>query len=183
MNSLGVLLVIVLLIVYIQGIAMISENQPDKSNSKQKFRPSLSASCIQYLVNLLIHTPDNTEERKEALTKLKPFLAKIEVGGIIPAYSVSTISQKEKNKANLLESLGGTEVNSAVDQLADLQRRTTREYWKACYNKWLSDPNSLTAHEKHCADEYRYLEGLMTPEEIAEFESKPIADEHGHEYD
>lgn len=88
-----------------------------------KFRPVLTISQLNYILDLTSHNPDKRDAGKDAELKkiLVPLLAKINVGAITPSYSISPETEKKK---------------------VDLELRS------------------------------RYNDGLMSPEEEAEYESK-----------
>ena len=88
-----------------------------------KFRPVLTISQLNYILDLTSHNPDKRDAGKDAELKkvIVPLLAKINVGAITPSYSISPETEKKK---------------------VDLELRA------------------------------RYNDGLMSPEEEAEYESK-----------
>lgn len=131
---------------------------PTEAN-RQKYRPVFSASLLQH-IEVLARTDymkNNSAKSLAIVGIVSPFLAKIEAGAINPAYT-------ESGKTSLLESLGApAPENSKPEQ-------SKEKYWKACYEKVIADPLSATIVEINAANEHRYLNGLMSIEEVQEFE-------------
>lgn len=132
-------------------------------SNRTKYRPVLTATQIEYILNLaridLIHAHQigaDTTLSTSIISTLAPFQAKIENAGISPAYTITP-------KATLLEQLGEAE---SVDN------GTKEIYWKQCYEKYCSAPNFCSLTEIQAAREYRYLNDLMTPEEMVAFEQE-----------
>jgi len=133
-----------------------------------KYRPSLTASNIQWIVETAKNTHPLTPEAYSVIAVLDPFLTKIGNNTLTPAYRINT-----KPKANSLEALGeGLESSKAVT--AGTLEKTA--YWEQCYNKYLLAPASCTLTEIANAQEHRYLNGLMGKEEMAEFERQEFTD-------
>lgn len=138
------------------------------SKSTAKYRPSLSAETIEHLIvlakkDLLSYEPVNQKASTLALSILAPFQAKIQNSGIVPAYSVS-----DKIPLTLAESLGMVTVSTVQTNNPSL---TKEEYWEQCYHKTLQSPETCTLAEIEASKEHKYLNDLMTPEELASFES------------
>jgi hypothetical protein len=129
-----------------------------------KYRPSLTAENIQWIVETAKTSSPLTAEAYSVIAVLDPFLTKINNSSITPAYKINT-----KAKANSLESLGeGAESKIAV--AAGTVSKT--EYWKTCYDKYKLYPNTCSITEICNAQEHRYLNDMMDKEEMAEFELK-----------
>ena len=147
-----------------------------------KFRPSLTAEQIQWLIEHCKQAAGDDHVALELLITLAPFKAKIDAGGIKPAY----IAQP---KQTLLQQLGDTTSPSYV--LRGVAYETKEAYWEACYTYWLklqtpdftdgvgvaslADAKAIEAGAK----EHRYLNGLMTDLEVAEFEQQAFLSSTG----
>jgi len=122
----------------------------------KKYRPVLSSTAIAHIVALAKSESPLTLQSIEVISTLSPFLAKIENEGIVAAYTVAP------PKPSIEESLG---------MVAPTPFLTKEEGWEYCYNKYLLDPTLCSMVEINAAREHMYLEGLMSKEEVAEFES------------
>lgn len=129
-----------------------------------KYRPSLTAENIQWIVEKAKTTSPLTPEAYSVIAVLDPFLTKIANSSITPAYSIAA---KAKAKANSLESLGEGAASSEAVAAGTVSKT---EYWAQCYQKYISNPSSCTLTEIANAQEHRYLNDMMSPEEIAVFE-------------
>ena len=136
--------------------------------SKTKYRPSITASQIRKLIHLARNEAPITDESIQIISVLSPFLAKIECGANKPAYSTAP----KKAEANSLVALGGAEdiATNVIRELSIDKNLPKTVLWEQCYIKYSSNPDSCSAHEIACSQEHRYLNDLMTPEEIAAFE-------------
>lgn len=147
----------------------------------QKFRPVLSAYLITHIIALAkqdVVAGSTSLSSIELISILAPFAAKIENAGITAAYTTAP-------RKSLEESLGMPASTPAPTQ--ELQATSTHymldgayfvnkeEYWEACYQKSLSSPSSCTLQELQAAREHKYLEGLMPPEEMVEFEKEAFS--------
>lgn len=145
----------------------------------QKFRPVLPAYLITHIIALAkqdVVAGSTSLSSIELISILAPFAAKIENAGITAAYTTAP------PKKSLEESLGMSVSTPAPAQ--ELQATATHymldgayfvnkeEYWEACYHKFLNSPSSCTLQELQAAREHKYLEGLMSPEEMVEFEKE-----------
>ena len=128
----------------------------------KKYRPSLTAQQVSTILTLAKTALPLTDETMSLISTLAPFMAKIENDGIVPAYTVSN-----KPPANSLESLGGmitSDANSHVSKEA---------HWEQCYLRILEvGAAACTLETIQAAEEHRYLNDLMTPEEETAHESK-----------
>ena len=137
-----------------------------------KYRPSLTAIQVSYIVATFKASQPMTEEAYSIIATLDPFLTKIGNSSIAPSH----IAQN-KPVANSLDALGAyTDVsklpipidsNETINP-ADYSDKVS--YWEACYTKYTASPASCSLIEITNAQEYKYLEGLMTEEEVVAFE-------------
>jgi len=128
-----------------------------------KYRPVLTATQIQKILALAKTEIPLSIESISIISTLAPFAAKIENAGIVAAYSTSPA----KPKVGSLESLGGTA--SPVDDTLSKE-----EYWELCHSKYNSQPENCSLAEIEGAQEYRYLNGLMSAEEAITFEEQGV---------
>jgi len=131
--------------------------------SQTKYRPSLTATQIEHLINLCKLEQPISDTSIEILGILAPFQAKIQNGALTPAY-------KTTPKSSILESLGAAAPMHDKYVFQNVVYSSKEEYWKACYNVYAINPTSLTVVEIQAAKEHMYLTGLMSPEEMVEFE-------------
>lgn len=117
--------------------------------SEPKYRISLAANEIHYLISLCEADKTQPAMSHEVLAKLKLFIAKMNLGIVNPAFSISPVKQ------TLEEQLGV--VNPS-------ERRA------AAYEKWRRTPNLCNKQEVALANTYRYENDLMTPEEEDDYE-------------
>lgn len=135
-----------------------------------KYRPSLTAREIEHIVELAKTESPISSLSLAVLVKLTPFLAKIEIGSINPAHIPST-----KPAVNSLESLGAAmpELGEAAGKLMSLtidNFSSKQDLWEACYNKSVSNPATCSVTELECAREHRYLNDMMSEQEVIDFE-------------
>ena len=139
-----------------------SRNKPRAA----KFRPTLSSSELLKALELARSESPRTDAGSSLIYRLAPFESKIIESGtyIGPA---STLSMKEATSASYgADNLGvGTSASRGTVPLA-----TKEAYWLACYTKYCNDPESCTEQDLAASNEYRYINDLMDPEEIAIFE-------------
>lgn len=124
------------------------------NHSKAKYRPSLPAHLIAHITDLAKNEIPISQESIEVIGILAPFQAKVENLAIAPAYITTP-------KMSKFESLGGEVADASIPK---------EEYWKQCYQLWVSNPNDCNLREIAAAREHMYLHNLMAPEEIEEFE-------------
>lgn len=130
------------------------------SVTKSKYRPVLTASEILKILELAKTESPMSDISYSLVSKLSAFQAKIENDGVSPAYT------PKPAKPSILESLEGTLDDN------NLHNQTKEEYWKECYIKWTEWPQACSLNVIRASDEHRYLNDLMSPEEILTHESK-----------
>lgn len=158
-----------------------------------KYRPSLTAEQVRYIVSICKTTVPMTELPYSLIQVLDPFLTKIGNKSIIPSHI-----KENKPKANSMMALVGGDTCTNL-QTTDVSRNTDliqsvseaildcniidpnsfgskMEYWEACYKKYQSNPASCNLEEITNSQEHRYLEKLMSPEEVAAFEKQQFQD-------
>jgi hypothetical protein len=71
--------------------------------STQKFRPVLTHSQLLYILDLTSHNPDKRDAGKDSEIQkvIIPMLAKISVGAITPAYSISPEAEQKRIESDL----------------------------------------------------------------------------------
>ena len=113
--------------------------------SNHKYRPALSAAEIQYLIDLcnLDSRPATAEMGFNIASRLKIFALKVNLG-LTGAAFVSTPRQ-------------------SLDQKLGLDSPEERRF--AAYCKWQLNPAFCMPSELKDVADYRYSNGLMTPEE------------------
>lgn len=131
--------------------------------TKAKYRPVLTAPQILHILNLAKSEVPLSDISYSIISTLASFQAKIENNGINPAYTA------KPQKVSTLESLGGVIPNST-----DGLEYTKEQYWASCYSKFCIDPISCSLEEISAATEHKYVNDLMTAEEIEVFESIPF---------
>ena len=111
------------------------------------------------------------------LQKLSVLEAKIANHAIKPAY---TTAPPAPPTPSIEESLGMeveyTTLKTPITTLVPSPEGygSKEEYWEACYQKFLIDPTSMSLAEIAAAQEWRYLEGIMSTEEAEAFEAKTM---------
>lgn len=134
-------------------------------SSTPKYRPVLSAQLILHMLDLA--KADMSAASIELIGILAPFKAKIDNLSIAPAYNT-------KPKQSLEDSLGmdtGTVIEGEYE-LDGVSYNFKEDYWKACFDKLTEKgPKFLSIVELNAANEHRYLQGLMTEEEVKVFEA------------
>jgi hypothetical protein len=145
------------------------------STSKPKYRPVLTAAQITKILALAKLEQPISAESFSLISTLSPFAAKIANNGIQAAYSLAPI------KPSTLESLGGpsdhpdfdiTNVTGSINTGGLGLGRSKELYWEQCHDKYGSDPVACTLEEIQGAKEHMYLNDLMSPEEVVEFEQE-----------
>lgn len=143
------------------------------STKKQtKYRPTLTADQITHIINLCKSESPLSNTSMAIMGVLAPFKAKIDLNTITPAYTTSP-------RETLEESLGLTLTNEEQEALykeitmpPEWPDSIDKEaFWLHCYNKYKDSPDTCTEEEKHGAYEHMYLNDLMTPEQIKNFEA------------
>lgn len=135
----------------------------------KKYRPSLTMTQITTLIELCKNQQPMSPNIMDVLSVLAPYYTKIQLGTVQPNH---TVSNKPKTPADLLTELG---CNDSTGESYISTNMSKAHYWEQCYNKLLTNgPDLLTAEELAGAQEHRYLNNLMTPEEVAEFDAGVI---------
>lgn len=130
---------------------------------KYRLRP-LSANLINHLLELCKKEVPMQAESVELIGILAPFQAKIANSGIATAYTSTP-------KATLMESLGESlNPDSPAYILHGATYLTKEEFWEACYELYTANPTQLSLKEIEAAKEHMYINDLMAPEEIEDFE-------------
>ena len=134
--------------------------------SKEKYRPVLTAEQIEHIIYLAKNEQPLSSKSIGVISKLAPFLTKIQNAGITPAYTTN-------DKPALYEQLGAsTSENTGAS-------KSKEEYWEECYNKKLTEgAQALSIKELEAAKEWEYLNNLMTPEEKIDFENNLFNNYH-----
>lgn len=115
--------------------------------SISKFRPSFSKEEINFLISIL---SKESELLAEKINKqLKLMMVKVDNELISPAYSASPSSR---------------------DQLMSPDSPETRRH--IAYLKWKTNPGNCSSEELDAANMYRYLQNLMSQEEIEVYEKE-----------
>lgn len=125
------------------------------AKGEPKYRASLTESNIDKILSLCKLEAPMSNESMYLIGYLAPIKTKIINAGITAAYTTAP-------KASVEESLG----------MAAIETRSKEAIWKDCYYKWKEDPTSCSLEEINGANEHRYLEDMMTPEEETEWENK-----------
>ena len=130
------------------------------AKTNTKYRPVLTATQIAHILTLAKSEVPMSSTSISILGSLSPFYAKIQNKAVEPAYETAP-------KASILESLGALPI-PAVDK---------ETYWAECYEKWsIAGPTALNLEEIAGANEHRYINGLMTAEEISDFEAGTLGE-------
>ena len=137
---------------------------------KAKFRPVLTLEQIQHTIKLAKLESPISDASINLIATLTPYIAKIEAQSIAAAYTT-------KERQNLESKLGFTsteiaEITGNSEHIAAAMNK--EEYWKACYLKYSANPTVCTTSEILAAQEHMYLNDLMSPEEMVEFEKKTL---------
>lgn len=125
----------------------------------KKYRPSLTAAQVSHILLLAKTESPISEDSFSLIATLAPFQAKIENDGIGAAYTVST-----KPKANSMESL------VAIEPI--MPGLSKERYWEACHDLYITNPTACNLQVIQAAQEHRYINDLMTPEEEKAHETK-----------
>ena len=147
-------------------------NQSNIANKPSaKYRPSLTLSQMHHILKLArLEQPSISAASLSLLSTLTPFITKIECRAKVPAYITAGVND---TATATLESLGGNVTPSLEDTVIEEAAKTSKEeYWKLCYTKSLNSPETMSLEEILAAKEYKYLEGLMSNEELREFEAE-----------
>ena len=142
----------------------------------KKYRPSLTEQQLRYIVSLAKKEVPLTELSYSVIQVLDTYLYKLGNNSIVPSSSYVL-----KPVANSLDSLGAhssTPGSTPGANTLDPEAYPDKvAYWEACYTKYItSGADSCNLTEITNAQEHRYLEGLMSEEEIAAFELQQFQD-------
>jgi hypothetical protein len=151
------------------------------STLQQKYRPCLSALQIAVILDTFRSLPVKSAEHISVMQVLSPFIAKIQCGAITPAH---TAQARAQDKVDMLAALASTPNVSSRElgyelggyDTVEIPTISKEQWWAQCYEHYcayLVDPvnNPITPEQLHAANEHRYLNDLMTAQEIQEFES------------
>jgi hypothetical protein len=150
-------------------------NQPaierNAMNPAAKYRPVLTAVQIEQILYLAKSEQPMTAMSMSLISTLSPFQAKIQNAAMAPAYVV--VGASKPSEVEVMESLGGILDVMAANKTTpiDWSGLSKQEYWEACYNKFKTDRVSCNLSEIAASKEHAYLNDLMSPEELAEFEA------------
>ena len=128
----------------------------NKQKQAARYRPVLTAEQIAKVLDLAKLEQPMSDTSMQLIGILAPFKAKIDNQGILPAYSVEP-------KVSMLQSLGEDPSQSVMSK---------EDYWFVCYKKYVATHQLCTLDEIAAAREHMYLNDLMTPEEMEEFEKQ-----------
>lgn len=131
-----------------------------------KYRPVLTASQITKVLELAKTECPISDLSFSLISTLAPFQAKIEADGIQPAYIPAPV----RPSATSLEALGG-EIPSIPSPSPTAPKEIKEVVWQHSYFKYMDDPVSCSLQEIQEANEWKYLNDLMTPEELRLFEA------------
>lgn len=150
------------------------------TKQQTKYRPSLTATQVRKIVFLARSETPISDDSISLISVLSVFLTKIENGSNKPAYITAPANP------SILEVLEGTANNadySKEDTATNVVRNLAIDpslpkevLWKACYDKYVLDPTSCSANEIMCSQEHKYLNDLMTAEEVTAFETQQFKD-------
>lgn len=156
------------------------QNNPPNQNRKilslpseadrKKYRPVFSASLLQHIEILARedYMKNNSAKSLAIVGIVAPFLAKISAGAMNPVYT------EKEPKVSLMESLGAVDPKGQNSK----EQISKEDYWGLCYDKLLNNPSLCTIAEIQAAKEYKYLHGLMSAEEIQDFEE--LSNKHNY---
>ena len=128
-----------------------------------KYRPVLTAAQIEHILTLAKLESPISATSFSVIATLSPFYAKIQNNAVTAAYNTAPAASSKFS----VSGLGGT----SPAQPDNTSATAKEDYWEECYNKLQANSaNGCTLQELEAAQEHRYLHGLMTPEEQANFE-------------
>ena len=156
--------------------------------TKSMYRPVFSEEEVEVLATILLeaylsdiskpcYLPSKPADSRRAFSphiklvhhrligKINTLRTKIANNALSPAYMVRKHSD---HNIAILENLGAPETEIAILDSTE----TKEQHWKRCYLKFTSNPASCTVPEIEAAREHMYLNGLMTSEEVKQFEAK-----------
>lgn len=126
------------------------------STLSAKFRPSLTAGEIEYLITVLQHAP-SCEHRDNVLSVLRKFHLKAVHGIVSPSHVAAP-------RVSLVDSLGfgGTDSGRTVFKDDDIN---------ILLNAYINTPAVLSPAQLTRVQHHRYTNDMMTPEEEQAYES------------
>ncbi len=151
-----------------------------KKRAATKYRPVLTSEQILHILNLAkLEQPSISSASISLISVLAPFQAKIENAGIQAAYTTSLKAPSTTS----LEALGGTGVAEALGSelpscitssaIVSTEAMIGKEaYWEQCFHKYSANPTLCSLQEIEAANEYRYINDMMSTEEQEEFENE-----------
>lgn len=164
-----------------------STSKSARSARSARYRPVLNQEDVAYLTSLLkdvyvsdiagTYLPEHytsvtgTAILTRLIQKFSTLKTKIDNKAIVPEYMASTAPTKEQKEEQLLYDLG--EPLPPGDSGSETSNRNAR--WKAAYDKWCINPTECTLQEIDDVQEYRYLNDLMSPEEIEEMDRAALS--------
>ncbi|RLE97146.1 MAG: hypothetical protein DRJ63_09540 [Thermoprotei archaeon] len=149
--------------------------QADKARSKinKKYRPSLTLGQLTKIVELAQAEEPKSIEAFQLIASLTPYVAKAMIGAVTPSYEAVSSEQKAQDKQEALNDSLGLETSKELSPkiTANITSLPKESYWKLCYQKRERlGASMLSAEENLGAQEYAYLNDLMSAEEIEAFE-------------
>lgn len=149
-------------------------------STKAKYRPPLSNAQITHILELAkMEKPYISQLSMSVIATLVPFQAKIDNDCVAAAYTTS-----DKPKLSDIQALGGTTTGTGGPVAADLPNDfawaassntptgggdgggTKEQYWEACFKKTKQHGyKGCSLAEIQAANEHRYINDLMSPEE------------------
>lgn len=147
-------------------LAQCQRHSPSKLSNmaKLKFRPLLSETELIRLHSLVSANFLPTD--KPLLHKLTKLKLEIESGLATPAYVEKESGGRAIGK-DAINALGLDDNSSGPVSISELR--------EIAYNKWLVNPHLLNDIETGMANEYRYENDLMSPEEENSYENSLFA--------
>ena len=154
-------------------------------NQRARYRPSFTASEIATIISLCA---SRTQEANclAILGKLATISSRIAVGDDKPAY----IADPPISKPSIYKQLGMPEpqlpalINVVGNKYEDINPdlyKAKENYWLACYHKYIEQTQDCSPNEILAAQEHKYLNDLMTPEEEVAFEAAQHTEDTPHE--
>ena len=131
--------------------------------TKSKVRPTLSASDLEHLLYLCKSESPISDKSLGLIYRLAPLLAKI--SGSTTAHTHSPTHPVTYPASHPAP----TKPTKPAIATSNLQ------YWEQCHNKYIDSPAECSGNEIEAAQEHRYLNDLMSPDEKAVFESASLA--------
>ena len=139
-----------------------------------KYRPSLTGNNILKILELAKTEVPISSESTSLIAALDRWRFNIE-------NDLAAISHTSSPRTTLEDSLGIYRIPESSLGSTDPENTflTKEQRWKAAYNLYLNNPAECSLTELSMACEHRYLNNLMTTEEMQEFEKSP-ADSSPH---